>query len=116
VIRVRVIGCAEKSEIKFRKFSAIFEDVSLALQHWYMTVGREVSKFMKELIEKFAVSEMRILFGNDRVKDGQQFVTTEEDNLVSKAHNNTMILKPYQCLKLDMPDPSTHSMASHNNN
>ena len=53
VIRVRVItfifeflvriGCVEKSEIKFRKFSAIFEDVSLALQHWYMTVGREVS-------------------------------------------------------------------------
>ena len=37
------IGSVKKFEIKFRKFSAIFEDVSLALQHWYMTVGREVS-------------------------------------------------------------------------
>ena len=37
---------------------------------------------------EFAVSDMRILFGNDRVKDGQQFVTTEgfkEDNLGSKV-------------------------------
>ena len=59
------IGCVKKSEIIFRKFSAIFEDVSLALQHWYMTVGREVSKFMKELIEKSAVREKRILFAND---------------------------------------------------
>ena len=64
------------------------------------------------LTEKFAVSEMRILFGNDRVKDGQQFVTLEgfeEDNLGSKVQYNT------RTLMLDMPDPSTHSMASHNN-
>ena len=56
---------------------------------------------------------MRILFGNDRVKDGQQFVTLEgfeEDNLGSKVQYNT------RTLMLDMPDPSTHSMASHNNN
>ena len=46
------------------------------------------------------------------VKDGQQFVTTEgfEENLVSEGQHNT------RTLLLDMPDPSTHSMASHINN
>ena len=47
------------------------------------------------------------------VKDGQQFVTTEgfeEDNLDSKAKYNK------RNLMLDMSDPSTHSMASPNNN
>ena len=47
------------------------------------------------------------------VKDGQQFVTIEgfkEDNLGSKFQYNT------RTLMLDMPNPSTHSMASHNNN
>ena len=29
------------------------------------------------LKEKFAVCEMRILFSNDGIKDGQQFVNTE---------------------------------------
>ena len=106
-------GCVKKSEIKFRKFSVIFEDVSLALQHWDMSVGREVNKFMKELIEKFDVYGMRILFGNNRVKDGHQFVTKEEfkeDNLGSKVQYKT------RTLMLDMHDPNTHSMPSHNNN
>ena len=65
------------------------------------------------LTEKFAVSETRILFGNDGIKDGQQFVNTEgfkEDNLGSKVQYNT------RTLMLDVPDPSTHSMASHINN
>ena len=71
------IGFVKKSEIKFRKFSVTFEDVSLALQHWYMKVGRKVRKFMKELVEKSDVTENRTLFSNDRVKDGQRFFTTE---------------------------------------
>ena len=32
---------------------------------------------MKELIAKSAVTEKMILFSNERVKDGQKFVTTE---------------------------------------
>ena len=45
--------------------------------------NHKFSKFMKEPINKFAVTENSILFGSDRVKDGQKFVTTEgfkEDN------------------------------------
>ena len=45
------------------------------------------------------------------VKDGQQFVYMEgfeEDSLVSKAKYKK------RTLMLDMPDPSTHSMTSHN--
>ena len=42
-----------------------------------MTVGREASKLMKELSAKFDVTEKMILFCNDRVKDGQKFVTIE---------------------------------------
>ena len=64
---------------------------------------------MKDLIKKSAVTENRILFGNDGVKEGQKFVTTsgfKEENLGSEALFNTMNFM------LDMPDQSAHSLTS----
>ena len=64
-----------------------------------MTVGREASKLMKELIAKSAVTEKMILFCNDRVKDGQKFVTTD-------------VLFNMMTLMLNMPNPSAHSLTN----
>ena len=52
---------------------------------------QKLSKFMKEPINKSATTENNILFGSDRVKDGQKFVTTEgfkEDNFDSEVKLN----------------------------
>ena len=57
---------------------------------------------MKELIAKSAVTEKMILFCNERVKDGQKFVTIEgskEDDLANDVLFNMMTLM------LNMPDP-----------
>ena len=98
------IGCVKKSEIKFRKSSVIFEDVPLATQHWDMSVGREVSKFMKEFIKKSAVKERKILFANGRVKHRQigKIVTAEGSDSVVQL--NVIILM------LDRFSLTDHSM------
>ena len=57
---------------------------------------------MKELIAKSAVTDKMILFCNERVKDGQKFVTIEgskEDDLANDVLFNMMTLM------LNMPDP-----------
>ena len=100
------IGLMKKSEIKFRMFSDIFEgfndvknlcwsedeDISWTLQYWHRKGGREVSKSIKMgFVEKSAVTEDGILFGNFRTKDGQKFFTTEEckeDNFDSEVKLN----------------------------
>ena len=52
---------------------------------------QKFSKFMKEPINKCAVTENSILFGRERVKDGQKFVITEgfkDNNFDSEVQLN----------------------------
>ena len=101
-----MIGCVKKSEIKFRKFSVIFEDVSLALENWDMSVGRELNKFMKGAHRKVCC-----------IRDENSVRQTESMTGTSwSSQKGSKVQYKTRTLTQDMHDPNTHSMPSHKNN
>ena len=67
------------------------EDISLALQCWYMTGSKEVVKFNKEYVAKVTEEKNGILLCKSRIMDGQRFITTagfDEDNLGGEVQLN----------------------------